>query len=126
MKRLLMPMVVLTTVLLVGCNRSVPQSKVTILAHYSITALENDHSLLVVDLQGEPSIANATRALNDIAIHYGKIIGDPMPYCEIDRGDCNPTTHLFVRIEPFVPPRTFEPGPTPYPDYGTPSRAGAK
>jgi len=82
------------------CNRPLSPSNITILAHYTIQPLENDRSLLVVDLKGDPGIANATKALNDIAIHYGKIIGSPTSYCKWGYQK-NPTTHLFVRIEPF-------------------------
>lgn len=83
-----------------SCNQPTSPSKVTILAHYTIQPLENDHSLLVVDLKGDPDVANVTKALNDIAIHYGKIIGSPTSYCTWG-AHYNPTTHLFVRIEAF-------------------------
>jgi hypothetical protein len=126
MKKLLIPTImVVVSMLLVGCGQT---PAVTTLSHYTIQPLENDRTLLVVDLKDTHTIANATRALNDIAAHYGKIIGTPSSLSEMPSGTSyhyNPTTHLFVRIEPFNPPRTMA-GSAPYPNSGAPSRAGTK
>lgn len=121
MKRLLIPIIMAMVMLLVGCNH---QSKVTILANYSIQHLENDPTVLLVDLKGSRGTTNLKAALNDIVLTYGQI--KAITSCSFYYTTYwSPTTHLIVVIEPFNPPKTMA-GPTPYPDPNAPSRAGAK
>jgi|GEM_PF-5078749 len=126
MKRLfLLTMIVAVALIVVaGCSSSSSSASAPKAPSYTIQPLENDSTLLVVDLEWHCNIADAKKALNDIAAHYGHIVGTPSSYCACTSME-NPTTHLFVRIEPFNPPRAMV-GSAPYPNPDAPSRAGAK